>query len=61
MKQQNKVDGTASAAGIWLTGAIGISVAYARYEIAIVLSVTGYLIFQLSGFFKQPVPDNRKT
>lgn len=45
MKQTNRVDGTASAAGIWLTGAIGISVAYARYEIALVLSKIGYLIF----------------
>ena len=53
MKQNNRVDGTASAAGLWLTGAIGISVAYARYEIALVLSVMGYLIFQLSAIFKQ--------
>ncbi len=58
MKQNNKVDGTASAAGIWLTGAIGISVAYSRYEIAIVLSVIGYLIFQLSTFLKQRMPEN---
>ncbi|MDT8311637.1 MAG: MgtC/SapB family protein [Methylophaga sp.] len=58
MKQNNKIDGTASAAGIWLTGAIGISVAYARYEIAIVLSVIGYLIFQLSTLLKQSMPEN---
>ncbi|HET8806915.1 MAG TPA: MgtC/SapB family protein [Methylophaga sp.] len=61
MKQNNKVDGTASAAGIWLTGAIGISVAYQRYEIAIVLSVIGYLIFQLSTFLKQNMPENKQT
>lgn len=57
MKQNNRVDGTASAAGLWLTGAIGISVAYARYEIALVLSVMGYLIFQLSAIFKQGLRD----
>lgn len=57
MKQNNRVDGTASAAGLWLTGAIGISVAYARYEIALVLSVMGYLIFQLSAIFKQGAED----
>lgn len=57
MKQNNRVDGTASAAGLWLTGAIGISVAYARYEIALVLSVMGYLIFQLSAIFKQGAVD----
>lgn len=56
MKQNDRVDGTASAAGIWLTGAIGISVATARYEIAIVLSVIGYLIFQLSSILKQGLP-----
>lgn len=60
MKQNNRVDGTASAAGIWLTGAIGISVAYARYEIALVLSVMGYLIFQLSAIFKQGLPDTQQ-
>lgn len=61
MKQNNKVDGTASAAGIWLTGAIGISVAYQRYEIAIVLSVIGYLIFQLSTFLKQNMSEDKQT
>lgn len=60
MKQNNKVDGTASAAGIWLTGAIGISVAYQRYEIAIVLSVIGYLIFQLSSILKQSIPERKR-
>lgn len=35
----NKVVGTASAASIWNTGAIGIAVAFNRYEIAIVLSL----------------------
>ena len=57
MKQNNRVDGTASAAGLWLTGAIGISVAYARYEIALVLSIMGYLIFQLSAIFNQGFRD----
>ena len=49
----NSVNGTATAAGIWNTGAIGVSVAYSRYEIAIVLSVIGFLIFQLSGTLKK--------
>ncbi|CAH9067220.1 Protein SrpB [Pseudoalteromonas sp. CIP111854] len=46
-KSDAHVEGTATAAGIWLTGAIGISVAYSRYEIALVLSAVGYLVFQL--------------
>lgn len=53
MKNNNGVSGTASAAGIWLTGSIGISVAYARYEIAIVLTMMGFLIFQVCSFFKR--------
>lgn len=35
----DKVKGTASAASIWNTGAIGLAVAFDRYEIAIVLSL----------------------
>lgn len=52
IKHTDRTDGTASAAGIWLTGAMGIAVAYSRYEIALVLSAIGFLIFQLSGYLK---------
>jgi len=52
LKQSGKVAGTATAAGLWNTGAIGISVAYSRYEIAIVLSVISFLIFQFSDSLK---------
>lgn len=38
LKQKGNVYGTATAASIWITGAIGSSVAWYRYEIAIVLS-----------------------
>ena len=44
--------GTATAASLWNTGAIGISVAYGRYEIAIILSAVGFLILQFSEPFK---------
>ncbi len=37
--ETDKVRGTASAAGIWNTGAIGLAVAFGRFEIAIVLSL----------------------
>ncbi len=52
IKMGNRVGGTATAAGIWNTGAIGVSVAFRRYEIAIVLSVIGFLIFQFSDGIK---------
>lgn len=54
LKEPGKVAGTATAAGLWNTGAIGISVAYSRYEIAIVLSVISFLIFQFSDSLKSP-------
>lgn len=54
-KEGNGVNGTATAAGIWNTGAIGVSVAYSRYEIAIVLAVIGFVIFQFSGLFKKNI------
>ena len=53
MQQSGRAEGTATAAGIWLVGAIGISVAYERYEIALVLSLIGFLIFQFSDFLKK--------
>ncbi|GAC15944.1 MgtC/SapB family protein [Aliiglaciecola lipolytica] len=44
IKNSDSVSGTATAAGIWLTGAIGVAVAYQRYEIAIVLSLIGFFV-----------------
>lgn len=35
-KDKDRVSGTASAASIWNTGAIGLAVAFNRFEIAIV-------------------------
>lgn len=53
VKEANRVGGTATAAGIWITGAIGISVAYSRYEIALTLSIFSFLIFQFFSYFKR--------
>lgn len=47
-QHSNRVSGTATAAGLWATGAIGIAVAYRRYEIALVLSLVSFLIFQFA-------------
>ena len=43
VKQGVDVRGTATAAGIWTTAAIGAAVAYNRYEIAISLAVVTFL------------------
>ena len=42
LKERGSVHGTATAASIWNTGAIGVAVAYGRYEIALVLSVINF-------------------
>ena len=42
LKDKGSVHGTATAASIWNTGAIGAAVAYQRYEIAIVLSLINF-------------------
>nr|WP_205967775.1 MgtC/SapB family protein [Paraglaciecola sp. 20A4] len=52
-KQSDGASGTATAAGIWNTGAIGIAVAYQNYEIALILSILNFCIFQ---FAKQIKP-----
>lgn len=46
LKKEEKVFGTASAASIWTTGAIGVAVAFARFDIAIFLALANYLILR---------------
>lgn len=53
VKHSGRVGGTATAAGIWNTGAIGVSVAYGRYEIALLLSFVNFIIFRFLSFFKR--------
>ncbi len=55
IKEKDRVTGTATAASIWNTGAIGMSVAYGRYEIAIVLSLVNFLTLLLFSRVKKSV------
>ena len=57
-KDENTVSGTASAASIWNTGAIGLAVAYDRFEIAITLSLLNFITLWLVGRFKKALPEN---
>jgi putative Mg2+ transporter-C (MgtC) family protein len=52
LKTQDRVSGTATAAGIWNTGAIGAAVAWGRFEIALVLAVISLLALQLGPLLK---------
>jgi putative Mg2+ transporter-C (MgtC) family protein len=58
LKDQDKVAGTASAASIWNTGAIGLAVAFNRMEIAIVLSALNFFSLRLFGKIKDKVTSN---
>ena len=52
-KDKNNLAGTASAARIWNTGAIGIVVAFNRSEIVIVLSLLNFITLWAVGRFKR--------
>lgn len=43
LKSKGSVTGTATAASLWMTGAIGVAVAFHRYEIALVLALINFL------------------
>ena len=46
VKQGLTVKGTATAAAIWTTAALGAAVAYSRYEIAVILAVFAFAILR---------------
>lgn len=58
IKSEGSVTGTATAASLWNTGAIGIAIAFHRYEIAIVLSLINFLTLQFITRFKHN-PENQ--
>ena len=43
LKQGDRATGTATAASLWATGALGAAVGYGLYDIAVVLSVVTYV------------------
>lgn len=47
LKQDKMVHGTATAATVWATGAIGGAVGYGSYEIAITVAVINFLVLRL--------------
>ena len=53
LKSDDRVRGTASAASIWLTGALGTAVAYGYLEIAIILALINFLVLRFLTPFKQ--------
>ncbi|MFW5775234.1 MAG: MgtC/SapB family protein [Chitinivibrionales bacterium] len=52
IKSGGSVTGTATAASIWSTGAIGMAVAFDRWEIAILLSTLNYVTLRFVRIIK---------
>jgi putative Mg2+ transporter-C (MgtC) family protein len=61
LKERGNVAGTATAASIWNTGAIGIAVAWNRYEIALVLSALNFLTFRFMPLLKRRINSSQTT
>jgi putative Mg2+ transporter-C (MgtC) family protein len=53
LKSGDTVRGTATAASVWNTGAVGAAVAFDRYEIAILLAAVNYVTLRWLARFKQ--------
>jgi putative Mg2+ transporter-C (MgtC) family protein len=58
LKDQDKVAGVSSAASIWNTGAIGLAVAFDRFEIAVVLAALNVFTLLFFGRIKKTVKNN---
>ncbi len=52
LKHEGTVSGTATAASIWNTGAIGVAVGMERYEIAVILTVINVLTLVVGHWLK---------
>jgi len=58
LKEGASVRGTATAASIWNTGAIGAAVALGRFEIAIVLSLVNFLTLRFLTPLKESLSED---
>jgi putative Mg2+ transporter-C (MgtC) family protein len=55
LKEKGNVSGTATAASIWNTGAIGTAVAWQRYEIGILLSLLNFITLSVGSAIKKNI------
>lgn len=56
LKHKDHVMGTASAASIWILGAMGAAVAYGRYDLAFLLALIDFAVLHVLGRLKRHVP-----
>ena len=57
LKQGGRASGTATAASLWATGAMGGAVGYGLYDIAIIISLVTFLTLRSSRSLKKSVRD----
>src|SRR5688500_4486343 len=55
LKSEHQVRGTATAAGIWVTGAIGAAAGYGRLETALLLSLIALFVLRGLGAVEQRI------
>ena len=60
LRLENSVKGTATAASLWATGAIGVSVGLGSYDVAIVIALITIVTLWPLTVFKRKVIDNPK-
>lgn len=60
LRLENSVKGTATAASLWATGAIGVSVGLGSYDVAIVIALITIATLWPLTVFKQKVIENQK-
>lgn len=72
LKKGSHVEGTATAASVWATGAVGMAVAYSRLDIAIAISLITFLTLRVltpiekktgmgGGSHAEPAPDEAES
>lgn len=57
--KENLVQGLTTAAGLWVTAAIGATVGIGLYSVAIIATLIALAIFFLLFFFERQIPQNQ--
>ena len=57
IKDEQRVRGTATAAGIWTTSAIGAASGYGQFEIAVIVAIITYLTLRILRRFEPSVQE----
>lgn len=58
LKQGDRAKGTATAASLWATGAVGAAVGYGQLDIAVILSLVTFLTLTLMAPLRKAVQDH---